>query len=155
MKKPKRTNNPKQRLNAKNSKILHETMVTLGALKEGSDALQEIPINEIQVHLLDVSGDGVILCLEYDEQTGELNKTFHTMDEYYEDDDDGDVNEVELNAPHYYGEHEDLDSCASPENVKKFLQKRIEETISEEYDEIFHNGNGDNNDDEEPPPLLN
>ena len=65
-------------------------MVTLGALKEGSDALQEIPINEIQVHLLDESGDGVILCLEYDEQTGELNKTFHTMvdDEIFHDNDD-------------------------------------------------------------------
>ena len=142
----------KKKLNARNSKILHETMVTLGALKEGSDALQEIPINEIQVHLLDKEGDGVILCLEYDEQTGELNKTFHTMEEYYEeggtDDGDGD-------APHYYGEHthEELDSCASPENVKEFLKKRIEETISEEYDEIFHNSSSDN--DDEPPPLLN
>jgi len=77
-------------LNKRNSKILHETMVTLGALKEGSDALQEIPINEIQVHLLDESGDGVILCLEYDKQTGELNKTFHTMvdDEIFHDNDD-------------------------------------------------------------------
>ena len=137
-------------LNKRNSKILRETMVTLGALKEGSDALQEIPINEIQVHLLDENGDGIILCLEYDEQTGELNKTFHTMDEYYEeggtDDGDGDT-------PHYYGEHtyEELDSCASPENVKEFLKDMIEETISEEYDEIFHNSN----DDEEPPPLLN
>ena len=79
MKKPKKTTKTSTKLNTKNSKILHETMVTLGALKEGSDALQEIPINEIQVHLLDESGDGVILCLEYDEQTGELNKTFHTM----------------------------------------------------------------------------
>ena len=81
MKNPKTTTKKKstKKLNTKNSKILHETMVTLGALKEGSDALSEIPINEIQVHLLDESGDGVILCLEYDEQTGELNKTFHTM----------------------------------------------------------------------------
>ena len=80
----------KTALNERNSKILHETMVTLGALKEGSDALQEIPINEIQVHLLDERGDGVILCLEYDEQTGELNKTFHTMvdDEIFHDNDD-------------------------------------------------------------------
>ena len=80
----------KIKLNKRNSKILHETMVTLGALKEGSDALQEIPINEIQVHLLDECGDGVILCLEYDEQTGELNKTFHTMvdDEIFHDNDD-------------------------------------------------------------------
>ena len=138
----------KKKLNKRNSKILHETMVTLGALKEGSDALQEIPINEIQVHLLDENGEGVILCLKYDEQTGELNKTFSTSEEYYEeggtDDGDGDT-------PHYYGEDhsiEELDSCASPENVKEFLKKRIEETISEEYDEIFHNSDG-------KPPLLN
>ena len=108
----------------------------------------EMPLNEIQVHLLDDSGDGVILCLEYDEQTGELNKTFHTMDEYYEeggtDDGDGDT-------PHYYGEQNELDTCVSPENVKEFLKARIEETISEEYDEIFHNS--DNDDDK--PPLLN
>ena len=133
-------------------------MVTLGALKEGSDALQEIPINEIQVLLLDESGDGVILCLEYDEQTGELNKTFSTMEEYYEEGgtDDGDGIEEVLtgDTPHYYGEHtyEELDACASPENVKEVLNTMIEETISEEYDEIFHNSD---NDDDEPPPLLN
>ena len=139
----------KTALNARNSKILRETMVTLGALKEGSDALQEIPINEIQVHLLDEDGDGVILCLEYDEHTGELNKTFHTMEEYYEeggtDDGDGDT-------PHYYGEDhigDKIDPCISPENVKEFLKTRIEETISEEYDEIFYNSSDDE------PPLLN
>ena len=134
----------KKKPNTKNSKILHETMITLGALKEGSDALQEIPINEIQVHLLDEEGEGVILCLEYDEQTGELNKTFSTSEEYYEeggtDDGDGDT-------PHYYGENE-LDPCISPENVKEALSTMIEETISEEYDEIFHDSN-------DKPPLLN
>ena len=78
----------KKKLNARNSKILRETMVTLGALKEGSDALSEMEINEIQVHLLDEDGDGVILCLEHDESTGELKKTFHTMEEYYEDEDE-------------------------------------------------------------------
>ena len=133
-------------LNKRNSKILHETMVTLGALKEGSDALQEIPINEIQVHLLDDSGEGVILCLEYDELTGELDKTFSTSEEYYEeggtDDGDGDT-------PHYYGENE-LDPCNSPENVKEVLNTMIEETISEEYDEIFQERNNDGK-----PPLLN
>ena len=127
--------------NTKNSKILHETMVTLGALKEGSDALSEMAINEIQVHLLDKDGDGVILCLEYDEQTGELNKTFHTMDEYYEDDDDENADTEPLSAAA-------IDACASPENVKEFLKARIEETISEEYDEIFH-------DNDDKPPLLN
>ena len=143
MKKPKKTNNPKNQLNTKNSKILRETMVTLGALKESSPALKELPINEIQVHLLDEDGDGVVLCLEYDESTGELNKTFHTMEEYYEE---GGVDDGDGTVPLSIGE---IDACASPENVKEFLKKRIEETISEEYDEIFHNS------DDDPPPLLN
>ena len=112
-------------------------MVSLGALKGAQSALREMHINEIQVHLLDEGGDGVILCLEYDELTGELNKTFHTMDEYYEE------VEVELEEP-----TELLDSCASPENVKEVLNTMIEETISEEYDEIFHSSDG-------KPPLLN
>ena len=137
MKKPKKTNNPKNQLNTKNSKILRETMVTLGALKEGSDALQEMEIHEIQVHILDEDGEGVILCLEHDESTGELSKTFSTSEEYYTDDDD----DIEV----------DIEACASPENVKEFLKNRIEETISEEYDEIFYSSD----DDEKPPPLLN
>ena len=141
MKKPKKI---RKKLNTKNSKILHDTMVALGALKEGSDALQEISINEIQVHLLDEDGDGVILCLEYDEHTGELKKTFHNTEEYYDEDD-------EEQPPYYYGEEfgDSTDPCISPENIKEFLKEKIEETISEEYDEIFHN-----NDDDEPP-LLN
>ena len=144
MNKPKKRNT---KLNIKNSKILHDTMVTLGALKEGSEALTKMPINEIQVHLLDKDGDGIILCLEYDEQTGELNKTFHNTEEFIDDE-----FEVELDAPRYYGEHtyEELDACASPENVKEFLKARIEETISEEYDEIFQEHNSDGK-----PPLLN
>ena len=118
-------------------------MVTLGALKE-ANRLHDLPMHEIQVHLLDKDGDGIVLCLEYDELTGELNRTFYYVDEYYATE-EGDI-KVELDsAPHYYGEHEDLDSCISPENIKT----RFEEVISEEYDEIFHNSN----DDEEP--LLN
>ena len=142
----------KTALNTKNSRILHETMVTLGALKEGSDALQEIPINEIQVHLLDEEGEGVILCLEYDEQTGELNKTFSTSEEYYEEGGTDDGDGIEGDTPHYYGEHtyEELDSCVSPENIKEFLKERIEETISEEYDEIFQECS-----DGKKTPLLN
>ena len=136
----------KIKLNTKNSKILHETMVTLGALKEGSDALQEIPINEIQVHLLDECGDGVILCLEYDEQTGELNKTFHTMDEYFDEEEEETDDDVMVALEDAVG---DYDPCNSPENVKEFLNTMIEETISEEYDEIFHNN------DDGKPPLLN
>ena len=128
-------------LNKRNSKILHETMVALGALKEGSVALQEMRINEMQVHLLDEDGDGVVLCLEYDEQTGELNKTFHTMEEYYTDDEDENIDTELLSVA-------EIDACASPENVKEFLKARIEETISEEYDEIFHSSDG-------KPPLLN
>ena len=135
----------KIKLNKRNSKILHETMVTLGALKEGSDALQEIPINEIQVHLLDERGDGVILCLEDDEQTGELNKTFHTVDEYFDDEEEEIDDDVIVALEDAVG---DYDPCNSPENVKEFLKTRIEETISEEYDEIFH-------DNDDKPPLLN
>jgi len=130
-------------LNKRNSKILHDTMVTLGALKEESPALQEMGINEIQIHLLDENGDGVVLCLEYDESSGELNKTFSTMDEYYteenENDEDDTAESLSVAA---------IDACASPENVKEFLKARIEETISEEYDEIFHSSDG-------KPPLLN
>ena len=116
-------------LNTRNSKILQATMVTLGALKEGSPALEEMEINEIQVHLLDEDGDGVVLCLEYDETTGELSKTFSNVDEYYEE------IEVEL---------EDSDEDEEHEEVESF----IEEAISEEYDEVFHSS-------ESKPPLLN
>ena len=133
MKKPKKTTNRK--LSTKNSRILHDTMVALGALKEQTK-LNELPLNEIQIHLLDESGDGVILCLEYDELSGEITKTFSCVDEFY-----ADTVEVEL--------EESLDPCISPENVTA----RFEEVISEEYEEalseIFHNSN------DGKPPLLN
>ena len=125
----------KKRLNTKNSRILHDTMVALGALKEQT-SLSELPLNEIQIHLLDDSGDGVILCLEYDESSGEITKTFSCVDEFY-----ADTVEVEL--------EESLDPCISPENVTA----RFEEVISEEYEEalseIFHNSS------DGKPPLLN
>ena len=114
-----------QKRNTRNSKILHETMVTLGALKESSPALEELAINEIQVHLLDEDGDGVVLCLEYDEH-GELSKTFSNVDEYYE--------EIEV----------ELEDSDEDEGIESF----IEEAISEEYEEIFHSS-------ESKPPLLN
>jgi len=125
--------NPKkkkqQKRNTRNSKILQATMVTLGALKESSPALEEMEINEIQVHILDEGGDGVILCLEYDEH-GELSKTFSNVDEYYE--------EIEV----------ELEDSDEDEEVESF----IEEAISEEYDEVlsevFHSSEG-------KPPLLN
>ena len=132
-KKPKKTT---KKLSAKNSKILHDTMVTLGALKEQT-RLNDLPMHEIQVHLLDVHGDGIVLCLEYDEFTGELNKTFHSIDETAYDE---------------YGEDDDyeveLDACNSPENRSSTESSFIEEVISEEYDEIFHNS-------KKPPSLLN
>ena len=123
-----------QKRNTRNSKILHETMVTLGALKESSPALEEMEINEIQVHILDGNEDGVVLCLEYDESTGELSKTFSNVDEYYEE------IEVEL--------EDSDDSDEEDEGIESF----IEEAISEEYDEVlsevFHSS-------ESKPPLLN
>ena len=119
----------------KNSRILHDTMVALGALKEQAK-LNELPLNEIQIHLLDEEGDGVILCLEYEEPSGEITKTFSCVDEFY-----ADTVEVEL--------EESLDPCISPENVTA----KFEEVISEEYEEalseIFHNSN------DGKPPLLN
>ena len=122
----------KNTADTRNSKILQATMVTLGALKESSPALEELAINEIQVHLLDEDGDGVVLCLEYDEH-GELSKTFSNVDEYYEE------IEVEL---------EDSDEDEEHEGIESF----IEEAISEEYDEVlsevFHIN-------ESKPPLLN
>ena len=126
------------KLNKRNSKILHDTMVSLGALKGAQSALQEMHINEIQVHLLDESGDGVILCLEYDESSGELRKTFSCVDEFYDD-----TVEVEL---------EELtdDTCNSPENRVAESSFSVEEAISEEYDEIFHKRSSDGK-----PPLLN
>ena len=138
MKKPKRT--PKKttnhKLSTKNSRILHDTMVALGALKEQTK-LNNLPIHEIQVHLLDEDGDGIVLCLEYDERNGELNKTFYNTEEMY----DEEFVEAEL--------EESLDPCISPENVTA----RFEEVISEEYEEalseIFHNSN------DGKPSLLN
>ena len=120
----------RKKLSTKNSRILHDTMVTLGELKEQTK-LNNLPIHEIQVHLLDKNGDGIVLCLEYDELTGELNRTFYDVDEYYATEED----DIEV----------ELDSCISPENIKT----RFEEVISEEYDEIFHNSNDDDE------PLLN
>ena len=35
---------------------------------------QQIPLREIRIHLLDVDGDGLGLWIEYDEETGELER---------------------------------------------------------------------------------
>lgn len=102
----------KKQLSTKNSRILHDTMVTLGALKEQTK-IRDLPMNEIQVHILDKDGDGIVLCLEYDERTGELNKTFCSVDEHYAYNEET-VIEVELE------ESENADT-----------------TFDEEYDEIL------------------
>ena len=132
-------------------------MVSLGALKGAQSALQEMHINEIQVHLLDEGGDGVILCLEYEtSDTGAevLNKTFSCVDEFYDDtvevELEGDTeDENALFDEEYYGGRtnftvEVLDDVSGEEE-----SSFIEEAISEEYDEIFHSAT------KKPSSLLN
>ena len=144
----------KRQLNtaAKNTKILQATMVTLGALKEESPALEEMGINEIQVHLLDESGDGVILCLEYDEH-GELSKTFSNVDEFYDDtvevELEGDEEETALFDEEYYGGRKNFTVEVLDDVSGEAESSFIEEAISEEYDEIFHSAT------KKPSSLLN
>ena len=143
----------------KNSKILHDTMISLGALKGAQSALQEMHINEIQVHLLDERGDGVILCLEYEEQTGELKKTFSCVDEFYDDTvevelegDDTEVENKDENAlfdEEYYGGRTNFTVEVLDDVSGEAESSFIEEAISEEYDEIFHSAT------KKPSSLLN
>ena len=128
----------RKKLNPRNSRILHDTMVALGALKEQTK-LNNLPLHEMQVHLLDEEGDGIVLCLKYDELTGEINKTFYNVDEYYAVEEG--IVEVELE------DTEPLDPYARVPSVKS----AFDQVVSEEYDEIFQERNS--NDDEEP--LLN
>ena len=138
--------------NKRNSKILHQTLVSLGALKGAQSALSEMHINEIQVHLLDEDGDGVILCLEYEEQTEEINKTFSCVDEFYDDStvevelegDDTEDADTALFDEDYYGGRTNF----TVEVLDDESSFSVEEAISEEYDEIFHSSDG-------KPPLLN
>ena len=102
----------KKTIIARNYKILHEASTTLAALRDGTELRNEMLINQIQVHLVDGNGDGIVFCLEYDEVVnGELNKTFHSMEEYYAEEDA--VIEVELEnaadreVEDYWGEDED------------------------------------------------
>ena len=77
----------KKKTIARNYKILHEASTTLASLRDGTELRNEMPIEQIQVHLVDGNGDGIVLCLEYDELVdGELNKTFHSMEEYWGED---------------------------------------------------------------------
>ena len=146
------------KLNKRNSKILHDTMISLGALKGAQSALQEMRINEIQVHLLDEGGDGVILCLEYEtSDTGAevLNKTFSCVDEFYDDtvevELEGEESEDEnaLFDEEYYGGRKNFTVEVLDDVSGDAESSFIEEAISEEYDEVFHNAI------KKPSSLLN
>ena len=134
--------NKRKRTVTKNNKILEATMATLESLTN-TVHLKEMAMNEVLVHLLDEDGDGVVLCLEYDEN-GELQKTFSSVDEYYEDtvevelEDDADT---ALFDEEYYGGRTNF-------TVEVLDEVSEEEAISEEYDEIFHSSR-------KPSGLLN
>ena len=134
--------NKRKRTVTKNNKILEATMATLESLTN-TVHLKEMVMNEVLVHLLDEDGDGVVLCLEYDEN-GELQKTFSSVDEYYEDtvevelEDDADT---ALFDEEYYGGRTNF-------TVEVLDEVSEEEAISEEYDEIFHSSR-------KPSGLLN
>ena len=136
--------NKRKRTVTKNNKILEATMATLESLTN-TVHLKEMAMNEVLVHLLDEDGDGVVLCLEYDEN-GELQKTFSSVDEYYEDtvevelEDDTEDNNA-LFDEDYYGGRTNF-------TVEVLDDVSEKEAISEEYDEIFHSSDG-------KPPLLN
>ena len=101
----------KRQLNtvAKNTKILEAAMTTLESLTNTAH-LKEMAMDSIQIHLLEEDGDGLVLCLEYDEN-GKLQKTFSSVDEFYEDtievelDDDADT---ALFDEEYYGGREEI-----------------------------------------------
>jgi len=145
----------KKKHTTRNSKILHDTMVSLGALKGAQTALSEMHINEIQVHLLDESGDGVILCLEYEESSGELKKTFSCVDEFYDDTVEVELegedaeNENTLFDEDYYGGRTNFTVEVLDDVSGEAESSFIEEAISEEYDEIFHSAT------KKPSSLLN
>jgi hypothetical protein len=85
-------------------------MATLESLTN-TVRLKEMAMDSIQVHLLDEDGDGLVLCLEYDEN-GELQKTFSSVDEFYEDTIEVELEENEENNAlfdeEYYGGREDI-----------------------------------------------
>ena len=116
----------------KNSRILQAAMATLESLTN-TVHLKEMAMNDIQVHLLDEDGDGVILSLAYDEN-GELEKTFTSVDEFYEDtievelEDEQEDAETALFDEEYYGGREDftvevLDEEGEDEFLKYDLHK--------------------------------
>ena len=124
--------NKRKRTVSKNTKILEAVMATLESLTN-TVHLKEMVMNDIQVHLLDEDGDGVILSLAYDEN-GELEKTFSSVDEFYEDtievelEDEQDDAETALFDEEYYGGREDftvevLDEEGEDEFLKYDLHK--------------------------------
>ena len=122
--------NKRKRTATKNSKILQATMATLESLTN-TVHLKEMVMNDIQVHLLDEDGDGVILSLAYDEN-GELEKTFSSVDEFYEDtievELEDDEEDTALFDEEYYGGREDftvtvLDEETEDEFLKYDLHK--------------------------------
>ena len=102
--------NRRKRTVSKNTKILEAVMATLESLTN-TVHLKEMVMNEVLLHLLDEDGDGVVLCLEYDEN-GELQKTFSSVDEYNEDTIEVELEENEENGglfdEEYYGGREDI-----------------------------------------------
>ena len=120
--------NRQKRIATKNTKILEATMATLESLTN-TVHLKEMVMNDIQVHLLDEDGDGVILSLAYDEN-GELEKTFSSADEFYEDTIEVELEDEEtaLFDEEYYGGREDftvtvLDEETEDEFLKYDLHK--------------------------------
>ena len=120
--------NRQKRTATKNTKILEATMATLESLTN-TIHLKEMVMNDIQVHLLDEDGDGVILSLAYDEN-GELEKTFSSVDEFYEDTIEVELEDEEtaLFDEEYYGGREDftvtvLDEETEDEFLKYDLHK--------------------------------
>ena len=122
--------NKRKRIVTKNTKILEATMATLESLTN-TVHLKEMVMNDIQVHLLDEDGDGVILSLAYDEN-GELEKTFSSVDEFYEDTIEVELEENEENNAlfdeEYYGGRENftvevLDEEGEDEFLKYDLHK--------------------------------
>ena len=114
----------KKKTIARNYKILHEASTTLAALRDGTELRNEMPIEQIQVHLVDGNGDGIVLCLEYDELVdGELNKTFHSMEEYYTE--ENAVIEVEFESDEdrevedYWGEDEEFEEFVRNERKRR------------------------------------
>ena len=114
----------KKTIIARNYKILHEAATTLSALRDGTELRNEMLINQIQVHLVDELGDGIVLCLEYDELVdGELNKTFHSMEEYYAGEeclDEPPAIQVELEAnPSFDEEDEEFEEFVKLERKRR------------------------------------